>query len=212
MEIPLNAQVKCIDGDCGRAVFVLIDPNLDDITHLVIKETPDSNEYIVPVEDILGTEAGMIQLRCSKAELEQMKPFIKTTYIEEQVPERFFSYDGNLYGMGSHTFIPYITPGMKMKVPLKKRQIPQGELALRRGTRVEATDGFVGHVDEFIIDPKHGHITHLVMREGHLWGHKEVIIPLLALKEVRQNTVFLRLSKRQIESLTTFPRRQHPEG
>jgi sporulation protein YlmC with PRC-barrel domain len=33
-------------------------------------------------------------------------------------------------------------------------------------------------VDEFVVNPKNGHITHLVMREGHLWGQKDVIIPL----------------------------------
>jgi len=43
---------------------------------------------------------------------------------------------------------------------------------VRRGTRVEATDGHVGHVDEFVVNPENGHITHSVMREGHLWGKK----------------------------------------
>jgi sporulation protein YlmC with PRC-barrel domain len=212
MEIPLNAQVKCSDGFCGRSEYVIIDPLSDDITHLVIRETPSSREYIVQVKDVSETIEGTIQLRCSKAELEKMKPFVKTTFIEELVPERFYSYDGSMYGMGTYTFMPYIMPGMKMKVLVIKQQIPPGEVALRRGSRVEATDGVVGHIDEFIIDPKHGHITHLVVREGHLRRQKEVIIPLLALKKVRRDVVVLRLSKHQIESLPTFPLRWHLTG
>ena len=47
------------------------------------------------------------------------------------------------------------------------------------------------------------------MREGHLWGQKEVVIPLLAVKEVHQNSVVLRLSKHQIETLPTFPLHRH---
>jgi hypothetical protein len=49
------------------------------------------------------------------------------------------------------------------------------------------------------------HITHLVLREGHLWGQKDVIIPISAMGEHREDTVFLTLNKHQIEFLPTFP-------
>jgi len=100
---------------------------------------------------------------------------------------------------------PYVEPEMTVQVPVEHKQIPPGELAVQRGTRVEATDGYVGHVDEFVVNPKNHHITHLVMREGHLWGQKDVIIPLSAMVETREDTVFLKLDKHQIESLPTFP-------
>ncbi len=88
-------------------------------------------------------------------------------------------------------------------------RIPPGELAVRRGTRVEATDGYVGRVDEFVVNSENSHITHLVMREGHLWGQKDVIIPLSAMGDTREDTIFLKLDKHQIESLPTFPVRRH---
>ena len=37
MEIPLNAQVECTDGICGRSVYVLINPVIDNVTHVVVK-------------------------------------------------------------------------------------------------------------------------------------------------------------------------------
>jgi sporulation protein YlmC with PRC-barrel domain len=76
---------------------------------------------------------------------------------------------------------------------------------VRRGTHVKATDGYVGRVDEFVVNTENGYITHLVMREGHLWGQKDVIIPLSAMGDTRDDTVFLKLDKHQIESLPTFP-------
>ncbi len=76
---------------------------------------------------------------------------------------------------------------------------------MRRRTRVEAKDGYVGKVDEFAVDAKNGHITHLVMREGHPWGKKDMIIPLSAMGKTHDETMFLNLSKNQIESLPTFP-------
>ena len=107
--------------------------------------------------------------------------------------------------MGAYYYSPYVTPDMTMQVPVEHQQIPPGELAVHRGTRIEATDGFVGHVDEFVVNPENGHITHLVMREGHLWGQKDVIIPISALGDSHADTVFLKLDKQKIESLPTFP-------
>jgi sporulation protein YlmC with PRC-barrel domain len=107
--------------------------------------------------------------------------------------------------VGSYYYLPYVSAESSVYEAVEHEQIPPGELAVRRGTRVEAKDGYVGKVDEFVINPKNGHITHLVMREGHLWGKKDVIIPLSSLGTTLNDTVFLKLDKHQIESLPTFP-------
>ncbi|MGD0752684.1 MAG: PRC-barrel domain containing protein [Anaerolineales bacterium] len=203
MEIPLQAQVECTDGICGRSEFVLMDPLSDKVTNLVVREiTFPNTEYIVPVEAVSETIADTIQLRCSKAELEKMRPFVKTTFVEAKMPLMSPGYGG---GMGTYYYMPYVTANMTVKLPKEHLQIPPGELGVTRGTRVEATDGFVGHIDEFVVNPKNKHITHLVMWEGHLWGQMDVIIPLSAMGETRADTVFLKLDKHQIESLPTFP-------
>ena len=204
MEIPLNAQVECTDGVCGRSVYVLINPVIDQVTHLVVKEDSlPKREYIVPVEVVSATIADTIQLSCNKAELEMMDPFLQTNYIEEKVPD--YSEYRSESTMGSMYYIPYVTPEKTVQMHVVNQQIPPGELAVRRGTRVEATDGYVGHVDEFVVNPENSRITHLVMREGHLWGQKDVIIPLSAIGDTHKDTVFLKLDKHQIESLPTFP-------
>ena len=206
MEIPLQAQVECTDGVCGRSVYVLINPVIDQVTHMVVKENASPNtEYIVPVEMVTETIAGTIRLRCSQAELEKMEPFIKTKVMEEKVPDRRSGNGGGMYGTGAYYYLPYVTAERTVYESMKSRQIPPGELAVQQGTRVEATDGYVGKVDEFVVNPANGHITHLVMREGHLWGKKDVIIPLSAMGDTHEDTVFLTIDKYQIESLPTFP-------
>jgi len=210
MEIPLNAQVECTDGICGHSEYILINPVTDEVTSLVVREDASPNtEYIVCTDMVTETITGTIQLRCSKTEMEKMDPFINTSYIEAKVPEKVFAYRGsNTYGMGSSFYLPYVTPGTTMQVPVEAQQIPLGELSVRRGTRVEATDGYVGHVDEFVVNPENDHLTHMVMREGHLWGQKDVIIPVSAMKsigETNEDTVVLNIDKSQIEALPTFP-------
>jgi uncharacterized protein YrrD len=205
MEIPLQAQVECTDGVCGHSEYVLINPVIDQVTHLVVKEDSLPNtEYIVSVDLVAETMEDMIRLHCSKAELEKMEPFIKTTFIEETVHMNYANARG-MYAMGSYFYLPYVTPEKTLRVPVEHQQIPLGELVIHRGTRVEATDGYIGNVDELVVNPENSHITHLVMREGHLWGKKDVIIPLSALGDTHADTVFLKLDKHQIELLPTFP-------
>jgi sporulation protein YlmC with PRC-barrel domain len=207
MEIPLNAEVECTDGVYGRSKYVLVNPVVDQVTHMVVKEDAyPHTEYIVPVDLVTETLADTIRLNCSKAELEKMDHFVKTKFIEERVPDSY--YGDGMYGMGSYFYMPYVSGAMTVQVPVEVQQIPTGELTVRRGTRVEATDGYVGHVDEFVVNPVNGHITHLVMREGHLWGQKDVIIPVSAMKAIgktSEDTVVLNIDKHQIESLPTFP-------
>jgi hypothetical protein len=205
MEIPLQAHVECTDGVCGRSEYVLINPVIDKVTHLVVKEDSSPNtEYIVPVDLVTETIAETIHLRCTRAELEKMEPFLETTFIKEIAPGMNYGMGGGIRGLGSY-YLPYVSYSRTVQVAVEQQQIPSGELTVRRGTKVEAKDGYVGKVDEFVVNPENGYISHLVMREGHLWGKKDVIIPLSALGETHENTVFLKLDKLQIEGLPSFP-------
>ena len=202
-----------MDGVCGHSEYVLINPIIEQVTHLVVKENePPHKEYIVPIDFVTGTTADRIRLHCSKAEMEMREPFIKTTFIEEKVPDINFGHNGR-YGMGSFYYMPYVTPEKTVFESMKYQQIPAGELAVRRGTHVEATDGYVGKVDEFVVNPTNDLITHLVMREGHLWGKKDVIIPLSAIDEkhiiTAGDTLFLKINKLEVESLPTFSLHRH---
>jgi sporulation protein YlmC with PRC-barrel domain len=205
MEIPLNAQVECKDGVCGHSVFVIINPVTEEVTHVVVREdTSPNTEYVVPVNIMDDTVADTIQLSCSQADLKKMDPFILTKYIEEKVSATDFAYS-KIYGPGSVYYIPYNVPDITVSSPVEIPQVPPGELAVNRGTRVEATDGYVGKVDEFVVNPENCHITHLVMREGHLWGKKDVVIPISAIDKTYEDVVYLNLSKKQIEALPCIP-------
>lgn len=205
MEIPLNAQVECTDGVWGHSVFVLINPVTDQVAHVVVKANSFPNtEYIVPISLVNETITDTIRLHCSQAELEKLEEFNQTTFIQERVPESAFGVTGGMIGLGSFYYMPFVTREITVFVPENVQQIPLGELAVRRGTHVEATDGFVGKVDEFVVNPENSQITHLIMREGHLWGKKEIAIPIAALGETREDTVFLKINKEQVEALPIF--------
>lgn len=82
------------------------------------------------------------------------------------------------------------------------------ELAIKRCTPVEATDGPIGQMDEFLVDPQDGHITHLIMREGHLWDQKEVTLAVSEIDLIADDRVYLKLDKRSVAALPAIPVRR----
>jgi hypothetical protein len=147
MEIPLKAKVECADGICGRSEYVLINPVVDQVTHVVVKENASPHqEVMVPLEALAETGEGRIRLRCRKKDLEKMEPFLKSTVVEEKQPDVRHSYPAGL-NAGIY-FLPYLTPESTVQMVETQLQVPPGELVIERGVRVEATDGSAGQVDD----------------------------------------------------------------
>jgi hypothetical protein len=48
----------------------------------------------------------------------------------------------------------------------------------------------------------------LVLREGHLWGQKDVTVPVSKIKRIEEEDVYLDLDKAGIETLPAIPIRR----
>ena len=72
---------------------------------------------------------------------------------------------------------------------------------MRRGARVKAIDGFIGQVNDFIVDPETGYISHMVLREGLPWDKKYITIAIAEIDRIDEKIVFLKLSKKKIKDL-----------
>jgi sporulation protein YlmC with PRC-barrel domain len=197
LQIPIGAEVSCIDGLCGKSTHVLVNPITHKVTHLVVREnTLQHSEYMVSINSVDAASPDVILLTCTQDELHDMKQFVQTQYVEVPIPltSLVWPYAGSV-----------MTP-----VPVEQEQIPPNELAVRRETSVEATDGAVGYVDELLVDPGTGNITHLVVRYGRLWEQKDVAIPISAIDHLTDDTVVLRLNKQEIAALPSIPTRWPP--
>ncbi|MCB0170450.1 MAG: DUF1269 domain-containing protein [Anaerolineae bacterium] len=196
--IALNAKVECTDGHCGTSTQIIIDPVSKKLTHLVVQEQwVPHTEYLVPIDQIVETSRETIRLAFPKAELKGMKKFVQTEFIET---DSMMPY----YGEDTMMAWPYTIPD-RMRLPIEHERVPQGELAVHRGTYIQATDGPVGKVDEFLVDPDTGHITHLILRENHLWGRKVVALPLSTIDHTDDENVYLTIDKAAIGALPTIP-------
>jgi sporulation protein YlmC with PRC-barrel domain len=196
MDIPLNAKVSCLDGPCGKSTYLVLMPTTEEITHVVVRNHSfPETEYLVPVGRIAESTPETIQLNCNHEELSKMPVFNQVEFIPSGL--------NGTYGIYSMLW-PYSTPGVGF-IEIDSKQIPANELAIRRGASVEATDGHIGRVDEFLINPIDNAITHLVLREGHLWGQKNITIPMSQIDRIEENTVWLKLDKQRIEALPAIP-------
>ncbi len=199
MDVPINAKVNCSDGPCGRSTRVILNPGTKKITHVVVANgnAVSETEYLVDVNRIMESDPNKIRLTATQDELAKMPVFSAAQFI----PSNLGGYTGVPYLMWP--YYPAMTP-----IKIEGKAIPVDELIIRRGARVNAIDGPVGKVDEFLIDPANTQITHLIMREGHLWGKREVTIPVSQIDHFKEETVFLRLTKEDIEKLPSVPVRR----
>jgi hypothetical protein len=199
IDIPLDADVLCDGESCGTSVALVMNPVTEEVTHMVVRERhAPHRERLVPVNVVGKTTSEQMELRASAAELDEMEPFVETHYVKVEVP--------HYVSVGGVLAFPYSIPDYRVEtVPVYDEKIPPEELAVRRGARVHATDGRVGKVDEFLVDPTNCHVTHLVLREGHLWAQKEIAIPISEAKVLGEEDVYLKLSKAQIEQLPEIP-------
>ena len=202
MEIPIGAEVECVDGVSGRSTQILLNPVSDKVTHIVVQEGLLGEERLVPIDVITEARPGLIRLRLTKDELRQLTPFTRTQYIELWQP-----YQN--YTTGQVVLWPYATTATT-EVAVDQKQIPPDELTVHRGTQVEARDGHIGQVSEFLINPVTGHITHLILKEGVLWNKKAVTIPASDIDHIDKDTVYLKLDKKAVEALPAIPIRTGP--
>jgi sporulation protein YlmC with PRC-barrel domain len=194
MKFPLDADVHCTDGLGGRSTYVVLNPATEQITHLVVKEKKTRVQRLVPVLLVGQTAAQAILLNCTLQELAALERFDQTDFVYGDLPHH--ATDPNLTLLW-----PYAVPAKRI-VDDKIRPIPPGDLAVRRGARVQATDGRVGRVEEFLVEPDSSYITHLCLRDSRKWGDQGVCVPVSEIAEIKEEVVYLKVDRKAVAAMT----------
>jgi sporulation protein YlmC with PRC-barrel domain len=199
MDIPMKAKVYCQEKLYGHTQAVIINPVSDVVTHVVVQESQAPHtQRLVPITMIDASVADKILLKCDNKALQDLPPFAELEYIRASIPRYMEAFD--MFYME-----PIVVPETKITTG-KHYRIPKNELAINRGTSVYSADGdIVGKVDEFLVDQDDGQVTHLILREGHLWGQKDVIIPVEEIDKFKESRLRLKLNKEEIGNLPTIP-------
>jgi sporulation protein YlmC with PRC-barrel domain len=218
VRLELGRPVNCTDGPFGELADIVIDPTNQRVTHLVVEPHGDHGQAkLVPIElaDTDQTESSAISVRCSVEEAGQLEPVEEYAYIrlgdspdlepgwdvgvESVLAQPYYGYGGGV-GIGYET----VPAGYDPHVSMTYDRIPKGEVEIRRASEVTSADGHgLGKVDGFLVDDDA--ITHFVLERGHLWGKREVTIPISAVARVHTDAVTLTLTKDEVGELPSVP-------
>lgn len=206
--IELGTSVRCADGPFGAVGDVVIDPIQRRVTHLVVRPHHGPGPArLVPVSlaEPGGGDDG-IELRCTVEEASRLTTVSESMYLRMgEIPAGDPDWD---VGIEDVLAAPYysstgfdIDPGgYDLPMEMTYDRVPKGEVEIRRASAVvSADDHHLGHVEAFVVEGDE--ITHIVLERGHLWGKRDVTIPIGAVARVDTDAVTLSLSKDQVGAL-----------
>jgi sporulation protein YlmC with PRC-barrel domain len=229
VEFVIGASASCSDGSCGKVIRVVINPLAQKVTHLVVE--PDHRQglgRLVPLDLVrTGAAAGSaaagsaassdaeeVRLNCTLAEFQQLDSAEDTQFVPGTSGYAAYGPDEVVawpyYGLGGGAAMGGPMPMDGMSQTVTYDAVPPGEVAVRRGEHVHATDGNIGRVQGLVIDPSSHHVTHVLLQEGHLWGRKDVAIPISAVAGT-DDGIRLNITKDQVEALPSVDI-DHPTG
>ena len=194
-QVPLSADVECSDGMCGLVTGVVIDPETHRVSQLVVRERKRLHtERLVPARYVTEISSRLVRLNCTDKELSTMSPLTTQEYRQVEIP----TYVGS--GYTEPVYVPQI-----QTLAVEEDHVPVGMEAVRQGAIVEATDGKVGRVDDLLVDPTTGDISHIIMRSGHPWGQRDVVVPVSLIRTMAVSSVYLKADRETIAALLAVP-------
>jgi hypothetical protein len=209
----LGADVCCADGECGKLSSIVVSPGDDVVTHLVVEQAHrQAPGRLVPLglvdPEPPGSAGGPIRLGCTVTEFGTLDPAEATYFYpgneEYQVRPGASTASGPDYAPPGVMGAPGLPsqPGDKQEftVDIVPDQLP-GEAEVSRSQHVHAKDRDIGHVQGVAVDPATGRVTSVLLRTGHLWSHKAVLIPRSALAEVDAAGFHLNITAKQVHDL-----------
>jgi sporulation protein YlmC with PRC-barrel domain len=205
-EFAIGTKASCSDGPCGELNRVIIDPETLTVSHLVIEaKHRRGHGRLVPLHlaSIAGDE---IRLSCTTAEFDNLDSAEELDLVEGPTSDygggygsadSVQGYSGLGVGSVSRTGTG-IGPGHRERTVVED-VVPLGETEVGRGESVHAVDGEIGRVEGFVVGPG-GQVTHVLLQEGHVWGRREVAIPISAVTGV-EDGIRLNITKQEVAAL-----------
>jgi sporulation protein YlmC with PRC-barrel domain len=209
MRLEIGNRVRCADGEYGELADIVIDPLEKRVTHLVVRPRHSEGEArLVPIRLAKARDAKReIELECTVDEAQRFESVREAAYLRVgETPVEDPDWD---VGVEDFLAMPYYSGGyvdpypgdLGSDVTVYYDRVPKGEVEVRRASAVISADGHsMGEVDGFVVDADE-HITHFVLEHGHLWGRKEVTIPIGAVDRIESDEVYVALTKDEVGAL-----------
>lgn len=157
----------------GTVERVVCHPTLSWLTHVIVRPDRISAAKLVPIESL-----SVVDGELTLDEHREWPDGYEDAETVELLPlgERLAG-DDLTWPVNGALVWPYLDVPSGTHTVVHDH-LPLGEVAVGIGAEVTATDGSIGRIAGFVVHPDEQTITHVVLRHGHLWGRKTMLIPV----------------------------------
>lgn len=182
-------KLKGKDGDIGSVKEFYFDDKHWTIRYLVA----DTGNWLTGREVLISPyaivsineEEKNIVLNLTKKQIEESPSLESDRPVSRQFEKTYFTYYGlpaywhGTYMWGTYPYL--IREGRELEEEKEEEQKNPWDPNLRstndvRGHHIQALDGEIGHVHDFIIDNKNWAIRYLIIDTKNWWGGKKILI------------------------------------
>lgn len=205
-ELRAGARIRCADGEPGGHVDAfVVDPVAVRVTHLVAAVDHLGTRVLVDLATVRAANPDEVELTLDQATLLGSPSFDEPDF---KTPDDGWHNRDLPLDPGSYFLEPFASPLTGWSLTTHER-VPPGEVTFRRGAEVVSSDQHhVGRVDEFLIDPTDGHLTHVVVRDGRI-RQRDVVLPIANVTDLTADRVEVDLTDAEVDALPHIPVRRH---
>ena len=211
MELDQGMSVYTADGrKVGTIDRVVIDPRTEKISHIVVRKgLLFVEDKVVPVDLLNEASADGVVLRPNVGNLDELPAFEETHYLPlYELDNRPADPSALLYyyppvGIASGNMGGFFTPEPPYIVETE-RNVPQGYLVLKEGSRVISRDDkHVGNVERIFANSRDARVTHLLISQGLLLKERK-LIPVYWVDHVYGDEVHLTVNSQLLDRLPAY--------
>lgn len=211
MRLVKGAEVFSSLGEkIGTLERVVIDPETDEVSHLIVKEGfLFTEDKVIPIEMVELEVGERIALKETKQDLQYLPNYEESHYVrrdqlkdgEDIDIEATYWYPPVHAWWRTSGYVAYPVPKFVIKT---EKNIPEGTVALEEGAKVISVDGdHVGDIERVITEPDENRATHFVVSEGLILKHKK-LIPSPWVRSVDEDEVHLNIKTDLFENLPDY--------
>ncbi|TMG42865.1 MAG: PRC-barrel domain containing protein [Chloroflexi bacterium] len=186
--------IGATDGDMGHVEAFYFDDTSFTVRHLVVKTAGWLSDRKVLVSPIalrdVDWDGRRINVALSKTQVEQSPPIDAEEPVSRQQEVEYYGYYGYpFYWAGPYLWGAYQYPvpptdarsSLEEERPASWSERTDGDPHLRNsgnviGYHIAATDGDIGHVEDFLVDDTTWAIRYMVVDTSNWWFGKKVLV------------------------------------
>jgi osmotically-inducible protein OsmY len=208
----IGAQVVCRDGRCGRLLKVVVDPDSEQVTDLIVeKGFLLTTDRIVPVAAVERATEEEIELSIVSEDLEGYPEYHEDEMTapaphQERAEERKAEEAEQRTSLYDQAFERAFVPRVRHRV---HKGISPERSVIERGMPVNNMEETIGLVDHVLVDRESLEITHLVVDRGLLAS--SMVMPFAMVKQIGEGGVDVEVTDQELEQLPRYTPRDEDD-